>query len=249
MKRRYFIQSSLAVLSLPLSARSWGLGSNSQLDIAEVRSFDGSLSRPSAWERGLFEVNRSTSIDANPKTVQVSLEKPELFAHPFAVMIGAEEFSPLSELAIENLRRYLVYGGVLLLDDASGRNNSGFRKSVMRMARRIFPTQVFLPLPADHSLYRSFFLLDEPVGRVQISDQMEGVQVGSIWPLLYCPNDLSGALERTSSGSDKYPVIPDGEYQRTEAIKLMINLIMYALTSNYKHDQAHVAELLRRGDL
>lgn len=249
MKRRHFIQSSLAIISISASSKAWGLGSDSQLDIAEVMSFDGAISRPSSWERGLFEVNRSTSIDANPKTVQVSLEKSELFAHPFAVMIGAEEFPPLSELAIENLRRYLVYGGFLLIDDASGRRNSRFRTSVIRMARRIFPTQVFLPLPADHSLYRSFFLLEEPAGRVKVSEQMEGVRVGSIWPLLYCPNDLSGALERTAGGGDKYPVIPDGEYQRTEAIKLMINLTMYALTSNYKHDQAHVAELLRRGDL
>ena len=160
-----------------------------------------------------------------------------------------DAFSPLSTLAIENLRRYLVYGGFLLIDDASGRKNSGFRESVVRMARRIFPTQTFLALPADHSLYRSFFLLEEPAGRVQVSDQMEGVQVGSIWPLVYCPNDLSGALERTAGGENRYPVIPNGEFQRTEAIKLMINLTMYALTSNYKHDQAHVAELLRRGDL
>lgn len=249
MKRRKFIQGTAAVISLMTGTDSWALGADSQLDIAEIMSFDGAMSRPSSWERGLFEVNRSTSIDANPKTVQVSLEKPALFAHPFAVMIGAQEFQPLSEAAIENLRRYLVYGGFLLIDDASGRKNSGFRASVSRMSRRIFPTQAFLPLPADHSLYRSFFLLQEPVGRVKVSDQMEGVRVGSIWPLMYCPNDLSGALERTSGGTDKYPVIPDGEYQRTEAIKLMINLTMYALTSNYKHDQAHVAELLRRGDL
>lgn len=252
VKRRDFIQGSAALLGLSaisFRSKAWGLGADSQLDVAEVMSFDGAISRPSAWERGLFEVNRSTSIDADPKTVQVSLEKPELFSHPFAVMIGAEEFSPLSTLAIENLRRYLVYGGFLLIDDASGRKNSGFRKSVARMSRRIFPTQTFLPLSADHSLYRSFFLLEEPAGRVKVSAQMEGVQVGSIWPLLYCPNDLSGALERTAGGGDKYAVIPDGEYQRTEAIKLMINLTMYALTSNYKHDQAHVAELLRRGGL
>jgi hypothetical protein len=249
MKRRIFVQGTVAIFGLGLSSKSWGLGKDSQLDVAEVMAFAGALSRPSSWERGLFEVNRSTSIDSNSTSVQVSPEKAELFAHPFSVMIGTDEFEPLSELAIENLRRYLIYGGFLLLDDASGRKDSGFRKSVRRMAKRIFPTQSFLPLPADHSIYRSFFLLQEPAGRIKVSDQMEGVKVGSIWPLMYCANDLSGALERTDSGGNKYPVIPDGEYQRTESIKLMINLAMYALTSNYKHDQAHVAELLRRGDL
>jgi hypothetical protein len=40
-----------------------------------------------------------------------------------------------------------------------------------------------------------------------------------------------------------------GEAQRREAIKLGINLAMYALTSNYKHDIAHVVELMREGRL
>ena len=40
-----------------------------------------------------------------------------------------------------------------------------------------------------------------------------------------------------------------GEDQRREAVKLGINLVLYSLTSNYKHDQAHVAELMREGRL
>jgi hypothetical protein len=41
--------------------------------------------------------------------------------------------------------------------------------------------------------------------------------------------------------------VPGGAEQRREAVKLSINLMMYSLTSNYKHDQAHVAELMREG--
>ena len=50
-------------------------------------------------------------------------------------------------------------------------------------------------------------------------------------------------------GRDLHPCIPGGEYQRTEALKLAINLFMYSLTSNYKHDQAHVKKLLEEGRL
>ena len=42
-------------------------------------------------------------------------------------------------------------------------------------------------------------------------------------------------------------MIPGGELQRREALKLGINLVMYALTSNYKHDQAHVRALMEEG--
>lgn len=245
MNRRVFLQSTMLLTSNAALA----LGKDSELDIAELMLPAGSLSRASAWEQGLYSVMQSTSIEANPRAVQISPENEELFAHPFSVLIGNSAFEPLSETAVDNLRRYLIYGGFLFVDDSSGRKDSDFRDSVLRLCARIFPTNQMLPLPADHSVYRSFFLLDRPAGRNIVSDVLEGVQVGQIWPLLFCSNDLSGALERRADGSSRYPVIPGGEYQRTETLKLLINLIMYALTSNYKHDQAHVAELMRRGDL
>jgi len=245
MNRKSFIQLLVALYSSP----SWALGKNSELDIAELILSEGSLSRPLAWEQGLFTLMQSTSIEANPRSVQLSPENDELFAHPFSVLIGDKAFDPLSETAVENIRRYLIYGGFLLVDDASGSVDSAFKKSVIRLCKRIFPTNQLLPLPSDHSVYRSFFLLDKPAGRNIVSDVLDGIQVGKIWPLLFCPNDLSGALDRREDGSSRYPVIPGGEFQRIESIKLLINIVMYALTSNYKHDQAHVAELMRRGDL
>jgi hypothetical protein len=43
--------------------------------------------------------------------------------------------------------------------------------------------------------------------------------------------------------------VPGGETQRREAIKLGINLVVYALTANYKRDQAHVKQLMKEGRL
>jgi hypothetical protein len=69
--------------------------------------------------------------------------------------------------------------------------------------------------------------------------------VGNLAPLVYCRNDLSGALERNADGRHTAACVPGGENQRREAIKLGINLVMYSLTANYKRDQAHVKELMR----
>jgi hypothetical protein len=245
MNRRNVLQLIMAVFANP----AFAIGKNSELDIAELTLPQGTLSRPSSWEQGLYTVMQSSSIEANPRAIQIAPESETLFAHPFSVLIGDGPFQPLSGKAVENLRRYLIYGGFLFVDDASGNPNSEFRQSVIRLCRRIFPTNQLLPLPADHSVYRSFFLLEKPAGRNLVSDTMDGIQLGQIWPLFFCANDLSGALERRADGSSRYAVIPGGEQQRTESIKLLINIIMYALTSNYKHDQAHVAELMRRGDL
>jgi hypothetical protein len=72
----------------------------------------------------------------------------------------------------------------------------------------------------------------------------EGVMVGNLAPVVYCRNDVSGALERRPDGRHMYPCVPGGEAQRREALKIGINLLMYSLTANYKNDQAHVRQLI-----
>lgn len=235
-----------AALAAPRLGRA--LGAGSQLDVAEL-VLPGTTSRPGAWQRVLFEVIQSTSIEANPQAVQLSPEDPELFAHPFSVLIGTEALPELSDEAAQQLHRYLTYGGFLLIDDASGSPDGAFARSVRRLTNRLFPTRTLSPLPNQHSIFRSFFLLDVPYGRTDARDYLEGVTVGPITPLVFCSNDLSGALDRGPDGRDRFPVVPYGETQRREALKLAINLVLYSLTSNYKHDQAHVAELMREGRL
>ncbi len=246
--RRRMLQALAASgLTAPLTAHA--LGAASQLDVAEL-SVDGvSLHRPAAWQRLLFEVIQTTSVEANPAVSTIPPHDPSLFSHPFTVLIGSDAISGLDAAAIEQLRRFVSYGGFLLFDDASGARDSVFGRSVRELCRELFPTRPLAPLPGDHSIYRAFFLLDRPVGRVVVSDVLEGVTLGPVTPIVYCPNDLSGALHRGPDGRNRFPVTPGGEWQRREALKLGVNLIMYSLTSNYKHDQAHVAELMQDGKL
>ena len=245
--RRAALAGGLAAMAtVPRLAQA--LGPGSQLDVAELM-LPGTVSRPGAWQRVLFEVIQSTSIEAHPQAVQLSPEDTELFAHPFSVLIGTEGLPELSDRAVRQLHQYLTYGGFLLIDDASGSPDGPFSQSVRRLTSRLFPTRTLSPLPNQHSIFRSFFLLDVPYGRTKSRDYLEGVTVGPITPLVFCSNDLSGALDRGPDGRDRYPVVPYGETQRREALKLAINLVLYSLTSNYKHDQAHVAELMREGRL
>jgi hypothetical protein len=47
-------------------------------------------------------------------------------------------------------------------------------------------------------------------------------------------------------GRALYPCTPGGEQQREQAIRFGVNLVMYALTGNYKNDQVHASALLKR---
>ena len=244
--RRQFILSGLSGL---ISTAAFGFGESSQFDIAELMIGDSTLSRPNAWARALFLVTSATSIESNARVVQIAPEDPELFQHPFAVLSGSKALPPLNEATALALQRFVQSGGFLFVDDASGIPDGEFYRSFVSWTRRLFPTRPLAPLGEDHSIFRAYFLLDKPLGRLDAKPYLEGVTLGHTTPIVYCHNDLSGALDRSETGQNRYPVVPGGENQRRESYKLAINLVMYSLTSNYKHDQAHVAELIREGRL
>jgi hypothetical protein len=65
-------------------------------------------------------------------------------------------------------------------------------------------------------------------------------------PVIYCQNNLGGAWERDQTGRWTNACTPGGEAQRRDAFHLGINLILYAMTENYKEDLIHVPFIRRR---
>ena len=244
--RRQFLYT-LGLSSL-LPSTAFGFGESALIDVMELNLGQGTLSRPSAWSRLLYEIVHTTSIECQPKSILRDLNAPDLFDHPFAVLIGDGAFELPKPTQLSRLSRYLAYGGFLYIDDVSGKRDGPFDKSVRRLLHTLFPTRPLTSVPSDHSVYRSFFLIKKPMGRIDLFDHMESITVGNLSPVIYMRNDLSGALERDASGQGRSVVGKlGGMAQRREAIKLGINLMMYSISSNYKKDQAHVAELLRTG--
>lgn len=238
---------ALASAGLLLPRRALGFGDVTRVDVAELQ-LGTPIHRPNAWKRLLYEVENTTSVEVVGRVEAVRPHDPELFEHPFTTLVGQEAFEA-DDTAVEQLSRYLSYGGFLFVDDVTGTDRSPFDTSVRDLARQLFPTRSLAPLPRDHSVYRSFFLISQPVGRVARFPELEGITVGNLTPLIYCRNDLSGALDRKANGSFVASCVPGGERQRREALKLGINLVMYSLTANYKKDQAHVVELKKQGRL
>ena len=74
--------------------------------------------------------------------------------------------------------------------------------------------------------------------RARGEDEVSSVILGS--------NDWAGAWASDSGGRALYAVVPGGEVQREMAFRFGVNLVMYALTGNYKADQVHVPALLER---
>ncbi len=196
--------------------------------------------RPRATLALMREVRQRTSVETEDERVVVTLQDPALFAYPFLYMTGEQGFAPLTESALAILRRYLLFGGLLLIDDARGNKGRDFDASVRRDMTRLFPDKPLKVLAPDHTVFRSFYLIRTVGGVRLVNPYLEGIQIGERTPLIYCQNGLGAAWERDFLGNWVSQCYPGGEAQRLEAFKLGVNAVLYALTVNYKQDLIHI---------
>jgi hypothetical protein len=192
------------------------------------------------------ELMLRTSVEAATARQEMELINPNLFSHPFLYIAGKYDFDPFSQEEIEVLRRFLSYGGFLLADDALGQPGYGFDKSFRQQMKRVFPEKEFTRLPSSHAALRSYYLMRRVGGTRMVRPFIEGISLGSATPVVYCQNDLGGAWERDQLGNWVNSCSPGGEEQRRDAFHLGINLILYAMTENYKEDLIHVPFIRRR---
>ena len=236
----------LLILNVGVS-NAHAFGDQAKVAIAQLVLEEEAPRRSNAIAHLTYELAQTTSVEVSDEVVRLSLESDDLFSYPFVLLLGGEAFDLPDEPAVQRLSRYLANGGFLLIDDISGGSSPGFDQSVRALMRAVYPTKRFSAFPADHSLYRSFFMIDRPMGRTDNFGRVWGIKEGNVSPVVYFRDDLTGALSRDDAGRDRYPCVPGGARQRREAVKLAVNVVMYALTANYKRDQAHVKQLILEG--
>jgi hypothetical protein len=247
MTRRELLAAlAAALLAAPRLARAIGPGSKFRVGHLDLGT--GSDPRPTALGKLLFEIDKRTSIDCDLRGARVRLSDEKLHETPFLYLGGDKGFAVPEARDLERLRRFLTYGGFLLVDSAEGIGGGAFDKSVRQLVLALFdsPERALGALPADHVIYKSFYLLERPYGRVATSNSLEAVVLDGRAALVYCQNDLGGAWARNNFGDWEFECYPGGERQREMAFRLGVNLAMYALCLDYKADQVHVPFILKR---
>jgi hypothetical protein len=217
--------------------------------------------------RGLSDVLffRTSVEPANP--IGVDLERDELAFFPILYWpITPDQPTPSAE-AYARLNAYLRTGGMIVFDtrDADiarfgSASPNGRKLQQLAAALDIPPLE---PLPADHVLTRTFYLLQDFPGRHASRDvwveaappdaeQIEGMPFRNlndgVTPIVIGGNDWAAAWAVDAQGNPLLPVGRGftGERQRELAHRFGINLVMHVLTGNYKSDQVHVPALLDR---
>ncbi len=236
--------------------------------LAYVETGDERLDRTSnAGLVGLSaELNRRTAIEPIAP-VGVDLDRDEISFYPFLYWpISTEQAAP-SDIAIAKLNRFIRTGGMILFDtrdaNVSGSFGGGTKKGrkLQEIAARLDIPRLE-PVPEDHVLTRSFYLMREFPGRhigppvwveaappevLEDGQPFRNLNDG-VTPVLIGGNDWASAWAIDDRGNYMFPVGRgrQGDLQREYAQRFGVNLIMYVLTGNYKSDQVHIPSLLER---
>lgn len=233
--------------------------------LAYVRTGEDDVDRIS--EQGLqglseFLTWRTTLEPGQP--VGLDISKDELSFYPIIYWPVSATAPMPSSAAISRIDAYMRAGGTVLFDtrdqfsslDTGATSPNGERLQAILANIDIPPLE---PVPEDHVLTRSFYLLTNFPGRYNGSPLWVESRQGAakttsglsssgdgVTPIMITGNDFAGAWAVDPQGAPVLPTVPPDEMQREHAFRSGVNIMMYMLTGNYKADQVHVPALLER---
>lgn len=244
------------------------LRATDELVLAHVITGDAQVDNlAQAGLAGLSDVLRyRTSVEPG-EPEGVNLETDELAFYPLLYWpVTADQPVPSAE-AYARLNEYLRSGGLIVFDtrDADVAGFGASSPNGRRLQQLAAPLDIppLEPIPHDHVLTRTFYLLQDFPGRYAGRDvwveaappdaeQVEGMPFRNlndgVTPVIIGGNDWAGAWAVDETGRAMLPVGRGfaGERQRELANRFGVNLVMHVLTGNYKSDQVHVPALLDR---
>jgi hypothetical protein len=211
-----------------------------------------------------------TALEAGDP-IGVDLERDELAFFPmiyWPIVPGAPKPTPQ---ALAHVDAYMKQGGTVLFDTRDAvlapPGPGGEANSPGMMELRAILSSLDIPelepVPRDHVLTKTFFLLRDFPGRftsgqlwveaLQSEKDEEEEETkrparggDGVSSIIITSNDLAGAWATRPDGQAMLPLVPGEPRQREFAFRAGVNIVMYVLTGNYKADQVHVPALLER---
>jgi hypothetical protein len=190
-----------------------------------------------------WRLQEITSMKVDPDGKVIELTDKELFDYPFIFMSGVPAIV-MSDTEVGILRRYLLNGGFLMVDDFWGEENwNHFNSEVIK---RVFPEREAKELPLEHPIFHCVFELKEKPQIPNVGFALRNRGTGVTWEvedgqtphyrgvvddkgrlmMLVCHNtDLGDGWEE--EGTDPYYF---AEFSEKKAYPLGINIVFYIMT-------------------
>ena len=252
------------------AADEFALKSSSVTRLAYVMTGDASIDETS--RRGLQSLSsvlqQRTAVEPGDP-VGVEVDKDELVFFQILYWPVTKEAKELSEPTRARVDAFMKGGGMIVFDTLDqgdgipGLDGRAGNEAFQRLASRLDMPRLE-PVPPGHVMTKSFYLLKSFPGRydggalwveanagsdpasAETGAALEARQSDGVSSVIVTGNDLAGAWAADDNGQGLNPVVPGGEEQREFAYRVGVNIVMYALTGNYKADQVHVPAILER---
>ena len=194
-------------------------------------------------------VRRRTAAELGPP-LGVQLDRDELSFFPLLYWPIDVRQIPLSSKAVRRLNRYLKNGGTIVFDTRDQQTGGRQGTAMLRSLAAGLNIPALVPVPPNHVMTKTFYLMQDfpgrwSGGRVWVEGEVNQVNDG-VTRVIVGSHDWAAAWSVDRHGRPLYAVVPGGEKQREMAYRFGVNLVMYALTGNYKTDQVHVPAILER---
>ena len=165
--------------------------------------------------------NIKTAIKTKPQTVEVG--STDLFQYPFVHMTGHGNVFFSTEDA-ENLRKYLISGGFLHIDD-----NYGMNQYIRKELKKVFPDQELREIPANHPIFQQPYSFPKGLPKIHEHDGLRPQALGLFYEnrlvlLFTFESDLGDGWENKE-------IHNDSEEVRLKALQMGANIVNYA----FKH--------------
>ncbi|MFO1186706.1 MAG: DUF4159 domain-containing protein [Alphaproteobacteria bacterium] len=258
----------------PLADDAALLKGANETHLAYAITGDGAIDEMS--RAGLDGLTRALTVKTALEPAEpmgLNIERDELTFFPLIYWPVTPAQKELSPKAQAKLDRYLKTGGMILFDtrdSAEAAAVPGTATPAALALRRILagldvpplvPIDTLLAGERPHVLSRSFYRLKEFPGRYASGtvwveapladaagedETREGAVNDGVSSVIIGGNDWASAWAVDRYSRPIAALIPGGERQRELSFRFGINLAMYALTGNYKGDEVHTQELLKR---
>jgi hypothetical protein len=214
---------------------------------------------------GLAKVLETRTAVEPGEPAAVDISKDEIAFYPILYWPVLENAEALPDAAVARIDAYMKEGGLIIFDTrdygqggASTLPLAGKGGNALQRLLNKLDVPRLEPVPENHVVTKSFYLLKSFPGRWDggqlwveaISDNPNDTHRArvsdGVTSIMITSNDFAAAWALDDRGRPIYPVVPGGEMQREMAFRSGINIVMHALTGNYKADQVHVPALLER---
>lgn len=196
----------------------------SQLKIAKLK-YDGGgdwYANKTALPNLIDFCNRQLGTNIEPQEDVVEADSPELFHYPYVYLTGHGNVV-FSQDDVQNLRKYLLAGGFLHIDD-----NYGLDPFIRLEMKKVFPQLDFVELPFEHPIYHGKYTFDNGLPKIHQHDGKAPQGFGLIYEgRLMCFYSYESDL---GNGWEDQSIYNDPEDIRQKSLKMGANIIHYAFT-------------------